>query len=254
MKVLIIEDEAPAFRRLQKVLEEINSEIEIIEVIDSVQDSVKWLKNHNLPDLIFMDIQLSDGLSFEIFDEIKINTPVIFTTAFDEYMLRAFKVNSIDYLLKPIKKSELEASLKKYEGFKHAFGSKEMPDLNRLIDEIRLDEKKYKSRFLVKQGDRLTSILTKDIAFFYTRNGLVHLRTHGGKSHMVDYTLDELEQQLEPDQFYRSNRQFIVNFSSIKTVHKWYKGKLKLETYLTTDSEITISAEKASAFKEWFGG
>jgi len=253
MKVLIIEDEAPAFRRLQKVLEEVKPSIEILEVIDSVSDSIKWLQNHSMPELIFMDIQLSDGLSFEIFEEVKITTPVIFTTAFDEYMLRAFKVSSIDYLLKPIKKEELEKSLNKYEELKKSFGTPELPDLNELISKIKLDEKKYKCRFLVKQGDRLTSITTKDIAFFYTNNGLVYIKTHGGRNHMIDYTLDELEQQLEPDKFYRANRQFIINFPSIKTVHKWYKGKLKLETYLPTDSEITVSAEKASAFKEWFG-
>ena len=135
MKVLIIEDEAPAFRRLQKILEELRPGIEIIDVIDSVEDSVKWLNNHNHPDLIFMDIQLSDGISFEIFDHVAISNPVIFTTAFDEYMLRAFRVNSIDYLLKPIKTEELAQSLQKYETMKAAFGTQATPDINALIQQ-----------------------------------------------------------------------------------------------------------------------
>lgn len=249
MKVLIIEDEAPAFRRLQKVLEEIDAEIDILEVIDSVDDSVKWLKNHNHPDLIFMDIQLSDGLSFEIFDSVEISKPVIFTTAFDEYMLKAFKVNSIDYLLKPIKKEDLAHSLNKYNSLKHSFGGQQ--DLNTLIKQIRLDDKKYKSRFLVKMGDRLIAVLTEDIAFFYTHNGLVYLKTHAGRSYVVDFTLDELSQQLDPENFYRVNRQYIINFPSIKSVHKWYKGKLMIETYIPVEDQITVSAEKATEFKDW---
>jgi len=254
MKVLIIEDEAPAFRRLQKVLEEIKPDVEIVEVIDSVEESVKWLNNHTQPDIIFMDIQLSDGLSFEIFEAVNITQPVIFTTAFDEYMLKAFKVNSIDYLLKPIKKEDLQHSLEKYNNLKNSFNDSAQPDLNTLISQIRLDDKKYKSRFLVKVGEQLISVESKDIAFFYVHNGLVYLKTHAGRGYIVDYTLDELSQQLDPEKFFRANRQFIVNFPSIKAVHKWYKGKLKLDTYLSTDDEITISAERSSQFKEWFGG
>lgn len=252
MKVLIIEDEAPAFRRLQKVLEELNPGIEIVEVIDSVCESVKWFNNHSCPDIIFMDIQLSDGLSFEIFESVQIKRPVIFTTAFDEYMLRAFKVNSIDYLLKPIKKEDLEQSLEKYKSLKSSFS--DTTDINSLISQIRLDDKKYKHRFLVKLGERLISVLTEDIAFFYMHNGLVYLKTHAGRGYIMDCTLDELTHQLDPEDFFRVNRQYILNYPSIKTVHKWHKGKLMLETYLPIEEQITISVEKASQFKEWFGG
>ncbi len=147
MRVVIIEDEAPAFRRLQKVLEEIDNSIQIVEVIDSVAESVKWIRNHDLPDLFFMDIQLSDGISFEIFDQVKVSKPVIFTTAFDEYMLRAFKVNSIDYLLKPIKKEDLQQSLTKFDEMKASLGTVESPDISNLLRSIRLDDKKYKTRF-----------------------------------------------------------------------------------------------------------
>lgn len=252
MKVIIIEDEAPAFRRLQKVLEEIDPEIDIVEVIDSVEDSVKWFNNHNQPDLIFMDIQLSDGLSFEIFEQVKITKPVVFTTAFDEYMLRAFKVNSIDYLLKPIKKEDLDRSLTKYNDFKITFG-KTQTDINSLISQIRLDDKRYKSRFLVKKGEQLVSISADDISIFYTLNGVVHLKTNADKVYILDFTLDELEKQLDPETFFRANRQFIVSLGGIKTIHKWHKGKLLVETHVATEEQITVSTEKASQFKSWLG-
>ncbi len=253
MKVLIIEDEAPAFRRLQKILEEIDPAIEILEVIDTVEDSVKWLNNHSAPELIFMDIQLSDGISFDIFEQVKISNPVIFTTAFDEYMLRAFKVNSIDYLLKPIKKEDLAYSLRKYAGMKDAFRGNGREDLNELIRNIQLNDRKYKTRFLVKKGEQLLSVQSEDIAFFFARNGIIHLQTNEGKIYLVDFTLDELEKQLDPDHFYRVNRQFILHFAAIKTVHKWYKSKLLIEPLQSVDEKIIVSAEKASAFKQWLG-
>ncbi len=251
MKVLIIEDEAPAFRRLQKILEELRPGIEIIDVIDSVEASVKWLKNHNHPDLIFMDIQLSDGISFEIFDHVTITNPVIFTTAFDEYMLRAFKVNSIDYLLKPIKTEDLTLSLQKYEAMKSAFSEQGGPDITALIQQITLDDKKYKSRFLVKKGERLLSIETTNIAYFQTRNGVVSLVTDTGQKHLVDYTLDELSSQLDPSDFFRANRQYLIHYNMIKEVHRYHKGKLLVEGTLSTEDQILVSEEKSSLFKKW---
>lgn len=254
MRILIIEDEAPAFRRLQKILEEIDATIEIVEVIDSVEESVKWIKNHNEPDLILMDIQLSDGVSFEIFDQIKINRPVIFTTAFDEYMLKAFKVNSIDYLLKPIKKEDLELSLNKYKNLQEAFGSGHNSiDLNSLIGQIKMDERRFKSRFLIKQGEKLLSIETTDIAYFQTKNGVVYLCTTENKKYLMDYNLDEVMNQLDPEKFYRANRQYIISFQAINATHKFHKGKLLIELMHKTDESITISAEKATAFKAWLG-
>ncbi len=254
LQVLIIEDEAPAFRRLQKILEEINSNIEIVEVLDSVEESVRWFHSNTSADLIFMDIQLSDGLSFEIFETVKITSPVIFTTAFDEYMLRAFKVNSIDYLLKPIKKDELAASLAKFEQLKSAFaGSTHLPDLNALVSQIKLDDRKYKTRFLVKKGEELLSVETTDIAYFQTRHGVVHLVTNSGRNHIMDFTLDELMHQLDPEQFYRANRQFIVHFPAIRKLHKFHKGKLVIELEQATTEQITVSAEKATDFKAWLG-
>lgn len=253
MKVLIIEDEAPAFRRLQKVLEEVQPGIEIVEVLDSVEESIKWFNNHNAPDLIFMDIQLSDGLSFEIFENIKIYQPVIFTTAFDEYMLKAFKVNSIDYLLKPIKKEDLAQSIQKFHEMKSAFGNKELPDLNELISKIKVDDRKYKARFLAKQGEKLVSVEAGNIAYFQTRHGVVHLVTMQSKRYLMDQNLDELGLQLDPDKFFRANRQYLINFSAIKTVHKYHKGKLLVELLLATDESLTVSSEKAGIFREWLG-
>ncbi len=253
MRVLIIEDEAPAFRRLQKILEGVAPEIEILEVLDSVSDSVEWLQTKGNPDLIFMDIQLSDGLSFRIFDEVALTCPVIFTTAYDAYMMQAFKVSSIDYLLKPIKEEDLRRSLAKYQQMKESFSQNDIGDLNQLIRKIQKTDKQYKPRFLVKQGDKLISVETQDISFFNTRNGVVFLYTAHNRNFLMDYTLDELSQQLDPQQFYRANRQYLINFKAIKTVHKYHKGKLLVELDQYTDHEVVVSAEKASTFKGWLG-
>lgn len=251
MKVLIIEDEAPAFRRLQKILEETDPDIEIVEVIDSVEDSVKWFRHHEPPHLVFMDIQLSDGISFEIFDQIKVTAPVIFTTAFDEYMLKAFKVNSIDYLLKPIRQEELAKSLEKYQELRQSFSGEGQVNISELVKEIRLDDKKFKSRFLAKQGDKLISIESESIAYFQSRHGVVHLVTLENKKYILDHTLDEVSQEVDPEKFYRANRQFIVRFKAIAMVHRYHKGKLLVEMSPKTDEEIIVSAEKASSFKGW---
>ena len=253
MKVLIIEDEAPAFRRLQKILEDLDRDIEIIDVIDSVAESIKWFNNHHMPDLIFMDIQLSDGISFEIFDQVTITKPVIFTTAFDEYTLKAFKVNSIDYLLKPIKQEELERSFQKYEVLTSVKPSAPAIDLNTLVKQIRIGEPTYKSRFLVKQGDKLISVETAAIAYFMLRTGVVHLVTVQNKHYLMDQSLDDLVSQLDPTKFYRANRQFIIQFSAIAAVHRYHRGKLLVELQPKADDEVIVSAEKASEFKRWLG-
>ena len=250
MKVLIIEDEAPAFRRLEKILIEINSEIEILEVLDSVEDTVKWLNNHIHPDLVFMDIQISDGISFQIFDEVEVKCPVIFTTAFDEYLLKAFRVNSIDYLLKPIKKEELRKSLEKYQALKESFSS-DSPDISTILSQINLTETKYKSRFLVKQGDKMLAIRTEDIVCFHSKHGIVHIHTKTEKTYLSDFTLDDLINQLDPSSFYRANRQFIVNVDFIQTVHKHFKGKLLIDTAHFSGDQILVSTEKATSFKQW---
>lgn len=254
MRVLIIEDEAPAYRRLAKLLEEADPEIEIIDVIDSVEDGVKWIKNHQEPDLYFMDIQLSDGISFDIFEKVKIRSPVIFTTAFDEYMMKAFKVNSIDYLLKPIKKEDLLFSLNKFKEFTSASNETNPIDIRSLVREIESQKKKYKSRMLIRQGDKLLSIENSDIVCFYIHHGVVYSLTRSGKKYLVDGTLDEIFSHLDPEKFFKANRQFIIQYKYISSANKYHKGKILVEMTLPTDSTIVISAERASDFKDWFGG
>jgi DNA-binding LytR/AlgR family response regulator len=253
MKVLIIEDEAPAFRRLQKLLEEADPTIEIVEVFDGVKETVKYLQNHKAPDLLFMDIQLSDGISFEIFDKVEVKKPVIFTTAFDEYMLRAFKVNSIDYLLKPINKEDLARSLEKYKSLKSELSENETPDLQKLLQGIRLDERKYKSRFLVKMGEKLISVETENISCFQTKNGVVYLVTKEGKKYLQDNTLDDIIKELDPEKYYRVNRQYVMSYQCIKSVHKLGKGKLLIEPQFDLGDQIIVSSEKSAAFKAWLG-
>lgn len=250
MKIVIIEDEAPAFRRLQKILEEVMPDVELVEVFDSVEGAVEWIKANDQPDLFFMDIQLSDGLSFEIFDQVNVSSPVIFTTAFDEYMLKAFKVNSVDYLLKPIKKEDLQFSIEKLSKLRSLYSSGDI-NINEIVKQINLESRDYKSRYLIRQGDKMLSVETDQIAFFQTRNGVVHLTTFADRTFLMDQSLDELESSLNPQQFYRANRQFIVCFSAIQAIHKYHKGKLLVEVKPKSRDEIIISAEKASKFKLW---
>ncbi|MEM8940274.1 MAG: LytTR family DNA-binding domain-containing protein [Bacteroidota bacterium] len=251
MKVLIVEDEAPAFRRLEKILHEIDASIEIMEVFDSIEDTVKWMKNHQAPDLAFMDIQISDGISFQIFDKAEVKCPVIFTTAFDEYMLKAFKVNSIDYLLKPIKREELEGALKKYKDLHQASPILPQLSLQEILSQIKLGDDPYKSRFLVKQGEKMLAIKAKDIICFQSKHGIVHIITNSEKSYLSDFTLDDLLNQLDPGIFFRANRQFIVNIDFVNTVHRYFKGKLMVEMDHFDSDQIIVSSEKATAFKQW---
>ncbi len=254
MNVLIIEDEAPAFRRLQKVLEEIDTSINIIDVIGTVSESICWFNENKLPDLVFMDIQLSDGISFEIFESISVKTPVIFTTAFDEYVLNAFKVNSIDYILKPIKKEELEKSIEKYKSLKEVYGGTNEAGLGDFLKQIDLGRKKYKNRFLIKLPESLLSIDVSEIAYFQTKKGIVQLVTREGRKYITDFTLDDLIQQIDPYLFFRANRQFIIHIETVSQAHKYFKGKLLVETTPDPDEKILVSAEKASLFKSWLGG
>lgn len=249
-KVVIIEDEAPAFRRLQKILEEVEPDVEILEVLDSVEETVEWVRTHRQPDMYFMDIQLSDGISFEIFDQVQITSPVIFTTAFDEYMLRAFRVNSVDYLLKPIKKEELRQSLNKWNSLKMHFSNPSL-NLHDVIKQMSLVARDYKKRYLVKVGDKMIAVESDQIAYFQTRNGVVHLVTKSDRTYLMDHTLDELEATLNPKDFYRANRQFIVSAGVITAIHRYFKGKLLVEVSPQCKEEIIVSAEKATKFKAW---
>lgn len=228
MKVLIIEDEAPAARRLKKLLAEIDGSVEVMDVIDSVEASVKWLHSHAAPEAIFMDIQLADGESFEIFKRVPVSSPVIFTTAYDEFAIEAFKVNSIDYLLKPIEPEELKRSLNKFKNLKLQLSANDNDILKSLISVMRKPLQEFKERFLIKLGERLISVDVNNIAYFKTEDKFSCIFTNNEKKYLTDHTLDELEKLLDPKSFFRLNRQFIAHYSAIDSIHNYFNGKLKL--------------------------
>lgn len=254
MEVLIIEDEAPAFRRLQNLLSDIDPALHILEVVDSVEDAVRWIEGHPMPDLIFSDIQLADGISFEVFDQVDVRCPVIFTTAFDEYTLQAFRVNSIDYLLKPINREDLERSLLKLQEMRAQLAPVQDNRLSELLDMYRRQEKTYKTRFLVRRGDRLLSISQEQIAYFHTAEGVVCLTNTEGVHYLVDHSLDELETLLDPARYFRLNRQYIACIDCIAQVHQHFKGKLKVTLAPEAAHDILVSRERSSLFKRWLGG
>jgi DNA-binding LytR/AlgR family response regulator len=252
MKILIVEDESHSARKLKKLLEEIDPSIKIETCLESIEASVLWLKNHLQPDLIFMDIQLSDGISLEIFKQISINCPVIFTTAYDEYALQAFKVNSIDYLLKPIDKAELVKSLQKFDTLSHQnYRSFEQSTREILFNSLKRNSVQHKARFLIKSGQGWTTIVIDDIAYFLSDRKVTFLVTHAGKKYIMNEALDELERQLNPYEFFRLNRQFIASVKSIAVIQKFFNGKLKLQLKPASEQEVIVGREKAKAFKEW---
>jgi DNA-binding LytR/AlgR family response regulator len=251
MKTLIIEDEQAPAKHLKKLLQEIDSEISIEGVIESISEAIEWFANQTEPDLIFMDIQLADGLCFEIFNEISIETPIIFITAFDSYTLEAFKLNSIDYLLKPIGKEELQRSLLKFKKLQ----TKKQYDLpvTELISKLIINQNLYKSRFLIKTLRGFTVIHAVDIAFFHIENQFVYLHLFENKQFTIDYSLDTLETLLDPNEFFRINRQCILNILSIRNIQNYFNNRLILEVFPSASSniELIVSREKVSAFKKW---
>lgn len=253
MKVLIVEDEAPAARRLQLLLAEYDPKIQVVAVIDSIEDAVEWLRNFPHPELIFMDIMLADGQSFEIFEQVEIKTPIIFTTAYDEFAIKAFKVNSIDYLLKPIDPPLLAAALKKHNTIFHSPENLKTVIESLLVTGFKGNESRpdYKNRFLIKSGDKFFPVETSQVAYFVFEDKLTFLYTIQQKRYMLDHTLDELEKLVDPNLFFRLNRQYITSFSSIKTVHNYFNGKLKVYVQPEIPSGIIVSKERAPYFKQW---
>lgn len=252
MNVLIIEDENAAARRLEKLLKEVAPDISILQQLDSVEASVLWLGQHPAPDLIFMDIHLADGASFDIFEHVQVRCPVIFTTAYNEYALQAFKVNAVDYLLKPIKSTELHAALEKYKKiFRQA-----APDYTALLETLkRHNEPQFLQRMLIRFGHSLRLIGMADAAYFYTKDKITFLITRSdGKRYPVDYPLDKLETLLDPKVFFRINRQFIVNVGAIKEMHPYSKSRVKVELQPPTDLETIVSTERSAEFKKWLVG
>jgi DNA-binding LytR/AlgR family response regulator len=250
MHVIIIEDEKPAAEKLQKAIRQANSQIVIQAVLPTVQAAIAWLQQHLHPDLIFMDIELSDGLSFGILEKIKVDCPVIFITAFDEYWQEAFEHNGIDYLLKPVKQEKLEASLQKFDKLKDFFASSLLQ-----LQQWRQQEnnRQYRKRFLVKKGLDYITIKTENIAYFYATHKLVCMVDSNGQKFILDKSLSELEKETDPAQFYRLNRKFLVSVHAIKKIRSYPKSKLLIEVVPAIDEEIIVSQENANAFKEWAG-
>ncbi len=251
MKALLIEDEILAARHLVSVLKEVG-DIEVINILDSIKSSVSWLESHPLPDLIFMDIHIADGSAFKIFDHVNINCPIIFTTAYDEYAIKAFKVNSIDYLLKPITKEAVEKALAKLRTLSANDNVKS--DIKQLIDSLK-QEKSYKTHFLVSvKGGKMIPLLAIDIAYIYIDLGIVIAKTFDGKSFNLDFTLDELSDKLNPNDFFRANRQFIIAKNSIKEVDSWFNNRLSINLKVAIPEKILISRTRVTEFREWFDG
>lgn len=250
MRILIVEDEALLVRRMQKMLAEILPEAKT-ECCYSIAETVAWLSTHEHPDIIFMDIELADGKSFEIFSQVSVKSPVIFTTAYDEYALRAFEVNSIDYLLKPVQKEDVQKALDKLQALR-ADGGQDR--LYRLIEEMApKNNAGFRDRILVKQGQKLVSFNTEDAGLFVTQNGITFLITKSNQKYMVGFTLDQLEQSLDPKKFYRANRQHIISYTIIRSVQQWFNGKLKIEMTLALNEPVIVSRDKAPFFKNWLG-
>src|SRR5688572_19081358 len=251
MKVIIIEDEVPAAEKLNTALVQCDENIQVIAILSNVAASIEWFERHPMPDLIFMDIELSDGLSFKIFESVRISCPVIFTTAFDEYWQEAFEHSSIDYLLKPVSSEKLALSLKKFHQLQQHFAA----NFQQLMESQKDGGTgSMRRRFLVKRGSDYITIKTEDIAYFFATHKLVCLVDKDNHKFILDKSLAELEKEVDAALFYRVNRKYLVNISSIKKIKAYPKSKLHLELEPAVSEEIIISQEQAAAFKEWIEG
>jgi DNA-binding LytR/AlgR family response regulator len=252
MNVLIVEDEPHAQNELKRLLDKSGRKINVLECVDSVEDAVEWLSSKKEPDLLFLDIQLADGLSFEIFKHIKIKVPVIFTTAFDEYAIQAFRVNSIDYLLKPVKLDDLNVALDKYRALKEQFGSRETTlSLKQVEELLHIHNPGYKTRFIAKVGDLIKHVDINDVAYFKAEDNEVIMITKANNRYIIDYSLDQLTGMLNPREFFRVNRSFIVTIGSIKKISKYFNSRLHLELNPDSDETILISRVKVPEFMSW---
>lgn len=272
MRALIIEDELPAANRLQRMVGEQDPNIQVLEVLDSIESSVAWLRKHPAPDLLLCDIHLADGLSFEIFTNVNVECPVIFTTAYDAYALQAFQVNSVDYLLKPIEPEALAAALNKYrkrfaggtpadgkvrvsanggasKGEANGAATPDRAWIQALLDGW--GKPRYRERFLVKRGERLDYIPAGKVAYCYSAEGLTHLVAQDGQRDLLDRSLEELVSELDPDRFFRASRKCIVALSAIAGIHKYFSGRLKLELKPSAPFDVLVSRERVEDFQAW---
>ena len=249
MNVIIIEDEKPAARRLNRMLGELD--IEVTTMLHSVEESINWFQNNEHPDLIFLDIQLSDGLSFEIFEEIDVKSAIIFTTAYDEYALKAFKLNSIDYLLKPLDEDDLKIAIDKYQSnqSKHSDIQVNIDDIRKLL--INPVDRKFKKRFTIKIGQHIKIIHVDEIECFFSENKATYIHTNSGRSYLIDHSLEHWQEELNPEQFYRVNRTFIIHINAIKDIISYSNSRLQLKMESYKDAEIIVSRERVKDFKNW---
>lgn len=250
MRILIIEDEHYAAKRLKALIEKELPDAQILDVLDTVEDSVSWLQEHIEPSLIFMDIQLADGLSFQIFDSIKVNCPIIFTTAYDEYALNAFKVNSIDYLLKPLEEDVFRTAINKYQHIYHNTNSSDYNWKN-ISAEIFQPKAQYKQRFLVKSGNAYAYLNTADVKLIYSEDGISFAYNKDDKRIILDKSLDKIRCQLDPNKFFKVSRKYILALDSIKQIHPYLNNRMKVDIGLESADDIIVSREKVKEFKNW---
>ena len=253
MTTLIIEDEEPAYRRIHKMMKELEPGHTLLNQIVSVSSAVKWFKDNEAPDLIISDIQLSDGISFDIFKQVDIKCPVIFTTAYDQYAIEAFKVNSIDYLLKPVKKEELEKAVTKFKSLTPATAAPAI-DINKLLQSLQpAAGAEYKKRFVVRYGEHIKTIDIEEVVYFYTEDKATFLCTKDARRFVVDFNLDTLDSILDPKIFFRINRQFIISIHSIAEMFAYSKSRVLIKLNPAAKHETIVSTERSSDFKHWLG-
>lgn len=245
-----MEDEELAAERLQQQIQQLREDTNVVAVIDSVEDAVAFLRKQPELDLAFFDIQLADGSSFQVFQQVKVACPIIFTTAYDQYTLQAFKVNSIDYLLKPIDTEELEKALVQYEELKAKFGT-QSPALEQIAQAIGMMQKDYKTRFVVKTGHQIVSVKADQILYFYSEHKITWLRHQNGKKYELNYSLGQLEEMLDPAKFFRISRQCIVHIDSVQQATVYSNARLKLQ--LVDGEEAVVSRERVAGFRDWMG-
>ena len=252
MKAVIIEDEKIAAESLKSLVNQLDENVEVVAMLQTVEDSVEWLSDNKQPDLLFVDIHLADGSSFSIFEKVKVECPIIFTTAYDEYALKAFEVNSIDYLLKPINKDDLQRALNKYKNLKgQASNIDYMNIMSHLLEQTNIVNN-YKEFFLIPERDKLIPLATKDIAFIYIDLKLIKAVTYSGKVYYMNQNLDELMSQLSPKKFFRANRQYIIAHEAVKDVSVWFGNKISINLIVPTEDKIIVSKARVTEFKNWF--
>lgn len=256
MKVLIVEDEPLAADRLETMLRQRISDLEVMATLDTVEDTVALLQKGVLPELAFLDIQLADGLSFSIFDQVPADFPVVFTTAFDQYALRAFEVNSIDYLLKPVAGDKLDRALAKYRQRDDQGGQEANLNANILQKALAmLQGPKYKERFVVKSGANLLTVPIQDVLYFWSQDKMTWIRLADGRKHVVDYTLEQLDELVDPAAYFRVNRKYLVRLDSIQKATVYSNSRLKVHLpHLDKGEEVVVSREKVQTFKQWLAG